>query len=168
MRRRLIIIAITLVVAAFASVLTGFVMSLAAVDLQAAHLPSKAVLKIDAPGTWLLWKGDGAGGEPRLRSDPAQLLAPAPTTRSITFVDGGQRWQVSGRFEFDARGQWTFDGGSGDWALSPDPLPSVKVWSLVTVSLAIVLLGSAACTGWIAFRRPSGGQLQLRGEHEGG
>lgn len=166
MKRPAAIIAIVLVLLAGGSVLTGFLMSLAAVELQEAHLPGPAPIRIDQGGTWLLWKSTGAGGTPVLESDQGVILDPAPTVRSIVFSEGETTWEVAGRFEMERGGDWTLSGGNGAWALGLDPLPTVKFWSLLTVSAAIVLLGGAACSGWIAFRGGRAGG-SMRRQHPG-
>jgi hypothetical protein len=167
--RKLLVVACVLLVLSLGSVLLGFVMSLQAVSLQHVTFPPAATIHIDQPGAWLLWHVAPAVSEPKGRIDRSTLpnltrasgerIAISPTIRSIRFAKGGATYEVVGRYDVRTAGNWVLSAKSdtnaaaGSWAVGLDPLPKVKVWSLLTVSVAIVLVGGAACTGWIAFRR---------------
>ena len=171
MNKRLFSLACVLLLMAGGSVLLGFVMSLRAVTLQHVQIPPAATVHIDQPGTWLLWQAAPAVASssarkmpevyPTLTAQTGAVLKMAPTIRTIQFTHGEASLIVVGRFEVESAGLWQMDiiAGEGDgtrgWAIGLDPLPKVKLWSLLTVSAAIILLGGAACTGWISLRRPS-------------
>jgi len=182
--RRLFIISCVLLVLAGGSILLGFVMSLEAVTLQQVRLPPAATVQVDQPGTWLLWQVAPAVAPstprmslkelPRLTGPTGMIVEAAPTIRTIRFTEGDETFVVVGRYEVDTRGGWRMGAGgiegtgARDWAIGLDPLPMVKLWSLLTVSVAIVLVGAAACTGWIALRRsPNRGLPPVSGPSRG-
>ena len=81
---------------------------------------------------------------------------------------GPKGWLTVARFDIGTPGEWTLQGAPGDWAVSPDPLGAVKWWALGSTSMAIALVGAAACTGWIALKRPVSGQLRPSSGARGG
>ncbi len=184
MNKRLFSLACVLLLLAVGSVLLGFVMSLRSVTLQHVEVPPGATVHIDQPGTWLLWQSAPAvtsssarklpHAYPTLTAQTGAVLEMAPTIRTIEFTHGDASLIVVGRFEVQSAGLWELglisseDEVRRSWAIGLDPLPNVKLWSLLTVSAAIILLGAAACTGWIAIRRPSNQALpSVKGSSRG-
>jgi len=179
--RRLISVAAALLAGAIGSILLGFNRSVAAIQLQDVQLPGGGSFTVDQPGTWMLWRGVLGGAaipadqvaswsRPQAVAPSGEVLQSGPTTRQIRFtradepmvVEGGvtlgpKGWLTVARFDIETPGDWTLQGAPGDWALSPDPLGAVKWWALGSTSVAIALVGAAACTGWIALKRPQGG-----------
>lgn len=192
MNRRLIGGAAVLLAGAIGSILLGFNRSVAAIQLQEVHLPGDGSFTVDQPGTWMLWRGVLGGAaipadqvamwsRPQAVAPSGEVLQAGPTTRQIRFtradeptvVRGGvilgpKGWMTVARFDIETPGAWTLQGAPGDWAISPDPLGAVKWWALGSTSVAIVLVGAAACTGWIALKRPVSGQLRPSSGARGG
>ena len=164
MNRTLVGLAAALLLLAVVTLLIGFGQSLASVQLQHAPLPGTAEFQVDAPDTWLLWQSqptaiaavDGGRPEhlPSALGPVGEVLEPLPTVRTIRFTKGDVVHIVVGRYDVPASGSWRLDGPGGQWAVGPDPMGRVMLWSIGTTALAIVLLGGALCTGWIGLRRP--------------
>lgn len=175
-----------LLAASFVSVIIGFRQSIAAVQLQRVHHNIGWTFQAQAPGTWMLWKGvQGSGGDtaaadvveqdkPSVTAPDGRVLPAEPTIRQIRFSRPDdvadlarpglqplprREWYTVGRFEIDQPGIWAVTPTPGAWAVSPDPLGAVKWWALGSVSLSLVLVGAAACTGWIGLKERRAEQM---------
>ncbi|MCH2138761.1 MAG: hypothetical protein MK074_06895 [Phycisphaerales bacterium] len=167
-RRSRVTLAAVMLAMAMASVLVGFWQSVEAIALQPVHEDRATSIHVDRPGVVLLWKDVARSGEDgrdidlpdlALTSVDGATIALGNTARRITFArpdpdapHGTARWQTVGRWDVPDAGTWTGAPLGAGWAWSPDPIDTVKWWSLGSIALAIVLVGIAAALAWIALR----------------
>lgn len=164
MNRTLVGLGAALLLLAIVVLLVGFGQSLAAVKLQHITLPGAGTFRVDAPGSWLVWHTQPVAMEhvnaerpsvvPAAHGPAGEVVESSPTVRTIRFTNAESVHTVVGRYEISTLGPWRIDGPAGTWAVGPDPMGDVMLWSIGTTALAILLLGAALCTGWIGLRRP--------------
>ncbi len=171
-RRKLAWLAVGCGFSAIVAVLVGTLGSISAFSLRTYEVAGEVEFQVGQAGTWVLAcetraTVDGVEKSGRLILPAGvHLIDPAggsrelmPANRSIRYSDPSRAGEILGSFDASPAGTWKIRVAAETLpalcAVGPDPAPAMAWWVLISGGLAIVLLGSGAGFGWVAWRHPT-------------